>query len=102
VTTKAPTGSGSGTYKGTGTGTGQSAPPSGAANEVLSVSAAREALLNGSGPKKALENYLRAGNAETLMYVVRSVLHFWHKDTELWKEAAPNVEAALNDLDEEG
>jgi DNA-binding transcriptional ArsR family regulator len=71
-----------------------------AAHEVLSVASAVEALRNGNAPRKALENY-HAG-VQNFESVVRSVLHFCYKDTEHWKEAAPNVLAAVNLLDEEG
>jgi hypothetical protein len=71
-----------------------------AANDVLTVQRAVEALCHGNAPRKALENY-HAG-VQDFESVVRSVLHFWHKDAGLWREAAPNVLAALNDFVEEG
>ena len=70
-----------------------------AANDVLAVEGALEALCNGNAPRKALENY-RIGTQD-FNSVVRSVLHFWHKDSERWKEAAPSVLAALTRLEEE-
>lgn len=66
---------------------------------ILTVERAIEALRHGNAPRKALENY-RAG-VQDFESVVRSVLHFWHKDADRWKEAAPSVLDALNGLDEE-
>ncbi len=68
------------------------------ADEVLSVERAAEALRNGNGPRKALENY-RAGTQD-FKSVVKSVLHFWHNDAERWREALPSVMAALEVLEE--
>ncbi len=70
-----------------------------AANSVLSVERAVEALRDGNGPRKALENH-NAG-IQNFESVVRSVLTFLHGESGRWKEAAPSVLAAISRLEEE-
>jgi len=80
-------------YKGNGNGNDCSG------SSVLSVERAVEALRRGNGPRKALENH-NAG-IQNFESVVRSVLTFLQGDQGRWKEAAPNVMAAMSRLDEE-
>ena len=63
-------------------------------DSVLSKERALEALRHGNAPRKAFENY-RAG-VQDFESVVKSVLHFWHKDTSRWQDAAPVVVAAVD------
>ena len=67
--------------------------------DFLTVERAVEALRHGNAPRKALENY--RNGVQDFESVVRSVLHFWHKNAERWKEAAPSVLGALDDLADE-
>ncbi len=91
VTAKEPSGSGTGTYRGTGTGT--------AREPVLTVERALGALRHGKGPRKALENY--CAGTQDFKSVVKSVLHYWHKDAERWQEARESVVRALEVLEAE-
>ncbi len=61
---------------------------------------ALEALREGNAPRMALANYRKG--VQDFPSVVKSVLHYWHKDTGRWQDAVPNVLAALEALEEGG
>ncbi len=68
-------------------------------SELLTVERALEALRHGNGPRQAWENY-RAGTQD-FKSVVKSVLHYWHKDAERWQDARESVVRALAALEAE-
>ncbi len=67
-------------------------------DSVLSLERALEAFRYGNAPRMAHDNFRKG--VQDFPSVVKSVLHYWHKDPELWKQAAPNVLAALEALEE--